>query len=188
MVKLMKMYYIFFLVAALILTSGCGQNTRLNELNSEETVETETERVYQELILGVNYRDRSCGEFISLIDGTQQTQPIEHRFSLDDDFLQEKAKSFIADVPIDTAEEIIKYAWEIFPFLIQSDYLEEDWGPVGANQYQGNIWLIFFAKGGYADHSMRDGTIDLYISGEDGHIIFISGQNKLQNTIMSSAE
>ena len=171
--------FILLLICAIFLMVGCKQNLQDVARNTEEILTEENETVYPPLLLGIiYYKNSPSQEFTSLIDGVEQTQRIDHEFYLDDETLQEKAFACVDDAPIDTEEEITKYAWKILPTVIQLGYIEENWGPVYAVQYKGNIWRIPFAEDTYYSFSMRDGTKDLYISGEDGHIILFPGSKK----------
>jgi hypothetical protein len=106
--------------------------------------------------------------------GATKTALIDKSVHFEDIELQKRIKTNNLNGYISTEEEITAYSWELIDELVALEYLSEDCVPMFASHFSHGVWGIYYIKEEWNRPGVRDGTIDVYVSEEDGHIIFIN--------------
>lgn len=124
--------------------------------------------------IDVSWQDLAWDEYSwTTRTGEKMRYQIHPGAALEDDQLSERIGECLPDTPLSTDKMITEYAWSILPALQECEYLEMDAVPVMAMHFTNEVWMIGYGKEGTYDQSMRDGTTEVYLAEEDGHIIFI---------------
>ena len=129
-------------------------------------------RDYEPLSEGIKYRSYSRDEFLWTENGIDHSWALTHEQSWTDVSLQKQLDKKIGRDPIISEEQLTAYAWDALPILIDNGYLPKDWVPLMACQYSTKVWCISYGEPDNQNNYIYDGTKDIYISPDDGHVIF----------------
>jgi len=85
---------------------------------------------------------------------------------------------------LDTYSAILAHAWNIQPVLKEFGYIPDDYFPTQAIHYSNGVVHIIYLDDFYIEYVENiekywglfyDAQMNVYVSAEDGHVIFISG-------------
>lgn len=109
-------------------------------------------------------------------NGQKHSSPINNQRVFEDMKLQELVKHINKPVSLTSEAAVTAYAMDLIPILIECSYLEDDWIPFLACHYSHGVWVVCYTHkdSDYKGFALRDGTVDVYFSDADGHIIFIN--------------
>ena len=174
--------FVIMLVLLMVLQSGCRQ-------------EGENAETYPELYDGIEYDDTCARILITLPDGSfvmeYQEEPYEEEeenktidYYYGDAEFQEAVKEHAQIQALDTDSATLAHAWNIQPVLKEFGYIPDDYFPTQAIHYSNGVVEIIYHGDSYIEFRENiekyrferiDSQMNVYVSAEDGHVIFISG-------------
>ena len=181
--KLRKLFVIM-LVLLMVLQSGCRQ-------------EGENAETYPELYNGIEYSD-NCASILETTPSGRLTmgwreEPYEEEeesktidYYYGDSEFQEALREHAEVQVLDTDSATLAHAWNIQPVLQEFGYIPDGYFPTQAIHYSNGVVEIIYHDDSYIEFRENiekywferiDSQINVYVSAEDGHVIFISGWN-----------
>lgn len=179
--KIRKLFVIM-LVLLMVLQSGCRQ-------------EGENAETYPELYDGIEYSDNYASILVTVPDGSlamgwheepyeedEENKTIDYYYG--DAEFQEAVKEHAKVQVLDTDSAILAHAWNIQPVLQEFGYIPDGYFPTHAIHYSNGVVHIIYLDDFYIEYVENiekywglfyDAQMNVYVSAEDGHVIFISG-------------